>query len=261
MSPIHEYLLSGLLPKDPRESRKIRIKALQYKLIKGSLYKKSFFTPCLRCITPLQVDNIIKEIHEGSCGFNAEPRSMVVKIIKQGYYWPSMHRDAAKIIHDCAQCKEQSMAKKIAGKDVIAVVSVWGFSHWGVNILGPLPTTSGGLKFLAIVVEHSTNGSESIIPIAESIISKDNRDTTKENAKRKESKEVASIEEAYYQNKLRRYHDVRSNRSTYKLGDFVLLLLSDTKSPHTWKGPYMIKETTTRGDIGLEAGAEARVAF
>ncbi|GKC50235.1 reverse transcriptase domain-containing protein, partial [Tanacetum coccineum] len=39
MTPIHEYLLSGLLSEDLRESRKIRIRAPQYKLIKGSLYK------------------------------------------------------------------------------------------------------------------------------------------------------------------------------------------------------------------------------
>ncbi|GKA44699.1 hypothetical protein Tco_0737495 [Tanacetum coccineum] len=214
MTPIHEYLLSGLLPKDPRESRKIRIKAPQYKLIKGSLYKKSFFTPCLRCIAPPQVDNIIKEIHEGSCGFNAEPRSM-----------------------------EQSMAKKTARKDAIAAVSIWPFSHWGVNILGPLPTTqeirgstNNQLEGSKAFQRRHIHSSEAIILIAESIIAKDNRDTTKENAKRKESKEVASIEEASYQNKLRRYHDVR-------------------------KYSGLKEETTTKGDIGLEAGAEARVAF
>ncbi|GJW44898.1 reverse transcriptase domain-containing protein [Tanacetum coccineum] len=33
MDPIHEYLLSGLLPEDTREARKIRIHAPQYKLI------------------------------------------------------------------------------------------------------------------------------------------------------------------------------------------------------------------------------------
>ncbi|GKA55993.1 reverse transcriptase domain-containing protein [Tanacetum coccineum] len=66
MTPIHEYLLSGLLPEDLKEPMKIRIKSPQYKLIKGSLYKKSFFTPWLRCIVPPQVNNIIKEIHEGN---------------------------------------------------------------------------------------------------------------------------------------------------------------------------------------------------
>ncbi|GJX68380.1 reverse transcriptase domain-containing protein [Tanacetum coccineum] len=98
MTPIHEYLLSGLLPEDPKESRKIRIKAPQYKMIKGSLYKKSFYTSWLRCIAPPNTNDVIKEIHEGSYGFNTEPRSMVVRITKQGYYWPSMHRDISRVI-------------------------------------------------------------------------------------------------------------------------------------------------------------------
>ncbi|GJU50826.1 reverse transcriptase domain-containing protein [Tanacetum coccineum] len=38
MTPIYEYLVSSLLPEDPKESRKIRVKEHQYKLIRGSLY-------------------------------------------------------------------------------------------------------------------------------------------------------------------------------------------------------------------------------
>ncbi|GJY73717.1 reverse transcriptase domain-containing protein [Tanacetum coccineum] len=108
MDPIHEYLLSGLLPEDTREARKIRIQAPQYKLIRGNQYKRSFFTSWLRCVALPQTDEIIKEIHEGSYGFNAEPHSLVVRITKQGIYWPSMHREVAKAIQDCGKCKEQS---------------------------------------------------------------------------------------------------------------------------------------------------------
>ncbi|GJY68759.1 reverse transcriptase domain-containing protein [Tanacetum coccineum] len=96
-----EVLARSLLPEDSKESRKIRIKAPQYKLIRGSLYIKSFYTPWLRCIAPPKTNDVIKEIHEGSCGFDMEPRSMVARITKQEYYWPSMHKDVARIIQDC----------------------------------------------------------------------------------------------------------------------------------------------------------------
>ncbi|GJU89694.1 reverse transcriptase domain-containing protein [Tanacetum coccineum] len=52
MTLIYEYLLSGLLLEDPKESRKIKIKAPQYKLIERGLYKRSYLTPWLRCIGP-----------------------------------------------------------------------------------------------------------------------------------------------------------------------------------------------------------------
>ncbi|GJX06286.1 hypothetical protein Tco_0194218 [Tanacetum coccineum] len=79
MTPICEYLVSGLLPEDPKEARKIRVKAPLYKLIRGSLYRRSLYTTWLRCVAPPQTDDIVKEIHKGSCGFNIEPRSMVLK--------------------------------------------------------------------------------------------------------------------------------------------------------------------------------------
>ncbi|GJY13462.1 hypothetical protein Tco_0382771 [Tanacetum coccineum] len=94
MTPIHEYLLSDLLPEDSKESRKIRIKAPQYKLIRGSLYKKSFYTPCLRCIASPKTDGVIKEIHK-----------------------------------DCEKCKEQSAVKKRAEIKAIAAGNAWPFSH------------------------------------------------------------------------------------------------------------------------------------
>ncbi|GJQ95750.1 reverse transcriptase domain-containing protein [Tanacetum coccineum] len=52
MTPIYEYLISGLLPEAPKEARKVRTRAPQYRLIKGSLYKKSFLTLWLHCIGP-----------------------------------------------------------------------------------------------------------------------------------------------------------------------------------------------------------------
>nr|GEW13809.1 reverse transcriptase domain-containing protein [Tanacetum cinerariifolium] len=168
-TPIHDYLVSGLLPEDPKESRKIRVKAPQYKLIRGSLYR----------------------------------------------------RDATKVIQECEKCKDQYVIKKAIENDAITARNRWAFSHWEVNILGPLTTALGGLKFLVIAIEHSTKwieekplttinerhiesqketpfsltyGSEAIIPIAKNVVAKDDRGRTKEVTKRKESKEVASIE-------------------------------------------------------------------
>ncbi|GJX28520.1 hypothetical protein Tco_0236599 [Tanacetum coccineum] len=87
-----------------------------------------------------------------------------------------------------------------------------------------------------------TYSSEAIIPTVESIVVKDGRGRMKEVTKRKESKEVASIEKANYQNELRRYHNKRNSPSNYKVGDFVLLLQNNTKNPQVWQGPHMIRE-------------------
>ncbi|GKE81043.1 reverse transcriptase domain-containing protein, partial [Tanacetum coccineum] len=157
MTLIHEYLLSGLLSEDSKESRKIRIKAPQYKLIRGNLYKKSFYPQWLRCIAPPKTDD-------------------------QGYYWPSMHRDIARIIQDCEKCKEQSAARKRAEIRAIAAGNAWlthGDNKQNREATNLKPTRMGG-RFTSV----------------KSNVAKDDKGRIKEVTKRKESKELASIEEA-----------------------------------------------------------------
>nr|GEX07932.1 reverse transcriptase domain-containing protein [Tanacetum cinerariifolium] len=53
MTQIVEYLKEGTLPSDRKEARKLRIKARQYELLEGILYRRSFLTSWLRCVGPL----------------------------------------------------------------------------------------------------------------------------------------------------------------------------------------------------------------
>ncbi|GKB19018.1 reverse transcriptase domain-containing protein [Tanacetum coccineum] len=48
MTPIMEYLKDGTLPDNKKEASKLRIKARQYELMEGTLYKRSFLKPWLR---------------------------------------------------------------------------------------------------------------------------------------------------------------------------------------------------------------------
>nr|GEU41622.1 reverse transcriptase domain-containing protein [Tanacetum cinerariifolium] len=80
MTQLVNYLKGGgVLPGDKKEARKLRLKARQYELIEGVLYRRSFLTPWLRCVGPLQADYVMREIHEGSCSMHAGPRSVVAK--------------------------------------------------------------------------------------------------------------------------------------------------------------------------------------
>nr|GEW11783.1 hypothetical protein [Tanacetum cinerariifolium] len=63
----------GTHPGDRKEARKLRIKARQYELLEGVLYMRSFLTPWLICVRPLQADYVIRKIHKGSCSMHAGP--------------------------------------------------------------------------------------------------------------------------------------------------------------------------------------------
>ncbi|GJY84001.1 hypothetical protein Tco_0497377 [Tanacetum coccineum] len=98
MTPINEYLTEETLIAERKKARAIRLKSRWYTVIDGVLYKKSFLEPWIRCVGPLQASYVIREIHKGSCSMHARPSSVVAKAIRIGYYWPTMHKDARKVM-------------------------------------------------------------------------------------------------------------------------------------------------------------------
>ncbi|KAK2998191.1 hypothetical protein RJ639_023764 [Escallonia herrerae] len=66
----------------------------RYALVEGTLHKKSFSLPYLRCLCPSESLYALQEVHEGICGQHLGGRTLAQKILRQGYYWPTMQKDA-----------------------------------------------------------------------------------------------------------------------------------------------------------------------
>ncbi|GJW60890.1 retrovirus-related pol polyprotein from transposon TNT 1-94 [Tanacetum coccineum] len=94
MTPIYEYLVSGLLPEDPKESRKIKVKEPQYKLIRGSLtpprnsQKETPFslTYCFEAIIPISKNNVAKDDRGRIKKVDKRRESKEVALIEEAYY-------------------------------------------------------------------------------------------------------------------------------------------------------------------------------
>nr|GEX71252.1 reverse transcriptase domain-containing protein [Tanacetum cinerariifolium] len=130
MTQLVDYLKEGVLSEDKKEARKLRLKARQYELMEGVLYRRSFLTLWLRCVRPLQADYMIKEIHEGSCSMYAGPQSIVAKAIRLGYYWPTMHKDARDMIRKCSDCQIHCPFPEGPRKVKFLIVAMDYFTKW-----------------------------------------------------------------------------------------------------------------------------------
>ncbi|XP_076960813.1 uncharacterized protein LOC143637266 [Bidens hawaiensis] len=127
MTPIIAYLSSRALPAGKAEARKIKHKALNYQMINGILYRRSFLGPLLRCVDAEDANYLIREIHEGICGLHAVPRITVAKIMNAGYYWPGMHLDAVQEIRKCDSCQRHAPNTLRPTNELIPVTSAWPF--------------------------------------------------------------------------------------------------------------------------------------
>nr|GEU72618.1 reverse transcriptase domain-containing protein [Tanacetum cinerariifolium] len=102
-----------------------------------------------------EAKNIIKDVHEGSCGMHSGPRSVVSKISRLGYYWPSMHKDVKELIQKCKAFQIYSSVPRKPKQEMISIMSAWPFSQWGIDIVDPLPTTLRGERFLVVAIDYT----------------------------------------------------------------------------------------------------------
>jgi hypothetical protein len=92
------YLQKEILPSDKKVAIKLKAKAAQFTLINGTLYKRGFMLPLLKCVSQEEGNYILREIHEGVCGNHSRSRMLAHKAIRVGFYWPNMSRDSMQIV-------------------------------------------------------------------------------------------------------------------------------------------------------------------
>lgn len=163
MTPIIQYLTSGELPPTGSRARSIRMKAALYAIKNGILYKKGYLQPWLRCVGPNQSHYILQEVHLGSCGSHNGPRSITRKLIRLGYFWPTMYRDAESLVQKCDKCQLHAPVRRLPQTELMSIQSPWPFYQWGIDIVGPFPEAPGRLKFLLVAVDYFTKWVEAAL--------------------------------------------------------------------------------------------------
>ena len=156
MTSIISFLLDGHLPQDTDKARKIRKRAARFTILNDTLYKRGFSMPYLKCVHQDEAKYILEEIHEGVCGDYAGPRSLVSKVIRTCYFWPTMQADAVELFKRCDKCQRFQNVQRLLTEKLMAITSPWPFSQSGIDIVGPLPQGKGQVKFLLVAIDYFT---------------------------------------------------------------------------------------------------------
>ena len=156
MTLIISFLQDGHLPQDADEAKKIKKRAARFTILNDALYKTDFSMPYLKCVDEDEAKYILKEIHEEVCGDHAGPKSLVSKVIRTSYFWPTMQADGVEIVKRCDKCQRFGNVQRLPAKKMTTITSPWPFSQWGIDIVGPLPLGKGQVKFLQVAIDYFT---------------------------------------------------------------------------------------------------------
>ncbi|GJS74201.1 reverse transcriptase domain-containing protein, partial [Tanacetum coccineum] len=106
-----------------------------------------------RCVHGQEAFDILKACHEGPTGGHHGANLTAKKVFDAGFFWPTIYRDAHTMIKSCDTCQRQG---KISQKDempqnAIQVCEI--FDVWGIDFMGPFPSSRGN-KYILIAVDY-----------------------------------------------------------------------------------------------------------
>ncbi len=98
----------------------------------------------------------MREVHKGICGNHSGARSLVSKLVRAGYYWPTMQKDALSYTRTCDRCQRFGNLIHSPPETLTPITAPWPFAQWGLDIMGLLPVGRRQLKFLVVGIDYFT---------------------------------------------------------------------------------------------------------
>ncbi|XP_027120541.2 uncharacterized protein [Coffea arabica] len=109
MTPLVDFLDSSVLPENKTEARRIQLRVAKYAYAGGTLYRRSYLSPWLKCVTPEEGDYVLCEVHEGLCAAHVGSRVLAKKCLLLSYYWPLIFQDAVALVQKCRACQSAAL--------------------------------------------------------------------------------------------------------------------------------------------------------
>jgi hypothetical protein len=107
---IRFYLEHGSSPRhlDPAKRRALRLNSTSFHLINGILFCQNFDGVLMRCLEKDETEKVLLELHAGEAGGHFGGETTTHKVLRAGYYWPTLFRDAHALCRKCIICQKAS---------------------------------------------------------------------------------------------------------------------------------------------------------
>ncbi|GJU96199.1 reverse transcriptase domain-containing protein [Tanacetum coccineum] len=106
-----------------------------------------------RCVDGKEAFEILEACHSGPTGGHYGANFTAKKIFDAGFFWPTIYKDAYEFVKTCDACQKQG---KISQRDempqnAIQVCEI--FDLWGIDFMGPFPSSRGN-KYILVAVDY-----------------------------------------------------------------------------------------------------------
>jgi hypothetical protein len=146
---------------DKNERRKIRINSTHFAIVAGQLYRKGVDGILRRCVDYAEVPSILEACHDSACGGHFSGRLTAQKILRTGFFWPTLFADAEDHARKCEACQRYARNDLHMAMPLIPSLPIAPLEVWGIDYIGPITPTSSKLnRYIVVATEYLTKWAE-----------------------------------------------------------------------------------------------------
>jgi hypothetical protein len=142
------------------EAARVMGRSKGFILVDSKLYQRGARSGVLmKCVTKEDGYDILRELHEGVCGNHAASRTLVGKVYRAGFWWPTAVSDAEDLMRRCQNCQFFSKQSHVPAYSLITIPPYWPFACWSLDMVGPFTTVPGGFTHVLAAMTSLPSGS------------------------------------------------------------------------------------------------------
>ncbi|KAE8257519.1 hypothetical protein A4X09_0g7894, partial [Tilletia walkeri] len=154
-----DYLVSGYLPLviPGHTLERVRREASAYRVDdNNTLFRIVGDTRLAPYVEPIYRGFLMSKLHTGQSQLGA---SGLWGLLKSRGWWPSMKSDLRRFCASCGVCQVSSRPQPNQEREyavVVADTAIQPFERWGVDLIGKLPSTRDGSRWIVTAVDYAT---------------------------------------------------------------------------------------------------------
>ncbi|KAL4376297.1 hypothetical protein GQ457_02G025310 [Hibiscus cannabinus] len=114
-----------------------------------------------RCIPEEEQQLILEQCHSAPYGGHFGGNRKAAKVLQSGLYWPTLHRDAQLFCQQCDRCQRTRNISRRNEMPLQNILEVELFDVWGIDFMGPFPSSFGNL-YILLAVDYVSKWVEAI---------------------------------------------------------------------------------------------------
>eukprot|EP00253_Pinus_taeda_P035312 PITA_35312 len=140
----------------------IRHQSQPYRIIGDTLYRLGADSVLRRCLTHEEAERVLNHCHSGACGGHMSCYATAQKILRAGYFWPSIFKDCILAVRSYHECQIFQRKMRAPTAPLHPVVTVGPFAKWGIDYVTCNPRSTGGHGFIIVAVDYFTKWAEAM---------------------------------------------------------------------------------------------------